>query len=129
VTLVLLAVNIVGQLGETGLDHGQPGARAVRLEGELDVGAARVVLGQPLDLPGEPEHGWLLHPFHPHLDRVAVGPAHPGRSARTQVDVRLLAEPAAQALGRGQRRPHPGRRVRQLHGPLDPVGKAHDVLQ
>src|SRR6516162_4154596 len=31
------AVGVLGQLGEPALHHGQPGARAGRLEGELDV--------------------------------------------------------------------------------------------
>src|SRR5436305_1735081 len=43
VAVVRLAVGILRQLGEAALDDGQPGARAIRLEGELDIGAARVV--------------------------------------------------------------------------------------
>ena len=44
-----LAVGVLGQLREAALDHGQPRARADRLERELDVGAARIVVGQPVD--------------------------------------------------------------------------------
>src|SRR5262249_21889968 len=81
-TVVGLAVGVVWQLREPGLDHRQPGAGTGRLEGELHVGPPRVILGQFLELPGEPEHGRCLHPFHPHLDRVPAGPPHPGGSAR-----------------------------------------------
>ena len=123
-----LAVNVLRQLGETGLDHPQPRARAGRFERELDIGAPRIVLGQPVDLPGEPEHRRLLHPLHTHVDREPVAPPHPGRPTRTKVDRRLIAEPCAQALGRGQRRPHLGRRVSDLHGPLDAIRKTHDSL-
>jgi hypothetical protein len=63
-----LAVGVLGQLREPGLDHREPRAGAGRLERELDVGAARVVVRQLFDLPGEAEHRRLLHPFHPHLD-------------------------------------------------------------
>src|SRR5215467_9627052 len=65
VSVVGLAEDLAGQLREPALGHGQPGALPGRLEGELDVGAARVVLGQPAYLPGEPEHGRLFHPLHP----------------------------------------------------------------
>src|SRR6266851_2447602 len=91
VAVVGLAVDALWHLGESGLDHRQLRARAGRLERELDVGTPRIVFGQPLDVPGETEHRRLLHPFHPHLDRVPAGPAHPGRPARAQVDRRLIA--------------------------------------
>src|SRR5581483_822319 len=55
VGVICLAVDVRRQLREAGLDHGQPGARARGLEGELDVGAARIVLGQLEDLPREAE--------------------------------------------------------------------------
>src|SRR5215469_17036906 len=42
VAVVRLAVDVLGQLGETTLDHRQPCARAGRLECELDVGPARI---------------------------------------------------------------------------------------
>src|SRR3954451_17777632 len=58
--VVLRAVGVVRELGEAGLDHGQPRSRTGRLERELDIGTARIVLGQPGDLPGEPEHGRFL---------------------------------------------------------------------
>src|SRR5205823_11259876 len=45
VAVVGLAVGVLGQLGEPALHHPQPGARPGRLEGELDIGAARIVLG------------------------------------------------------------------------------------
>src|SRR5689334_5711472 len=49
VALERLVVRVVGQLGEPGLDDSQPRARGRRLKRELDVGAARVVVGQPVD--------------------------------------------------------------------------------
>src|SRR6266545_695295 len=64
VAVVRLAVGVLWQLGETGLDDRQPCARTGRFERELDIGTARIVLGQLVDLPGEPEHRRLLHPFH-----------------------------------------------------------------
>jgi hypothetical protein len=80
-------------------------------------------------VPGEGEHGRLLDPFDPHVGDVAVVPFHAGRPARAQVDRCLLAEPAGQALGRGERRPYLGRRVSELHGPLDAIRKTHVGLQ
>src|ERR1700761_7042823 len=71
VAVVGRAVGVLGKLCETGLDHGQPRARAGRLQRELDVGTARILLGQPVDVPGEAEHPRLLHPFHPHVGGVA----------------------------------------------------------
>src|SRR5882724_10789406 len=44
VAVVRLVVRVLRQLREAGLDHGEPRARADRLERELDVGAARIVL-------------------------------------------------------------------------------------
>src|SRR4051794_32864709 len=38
-------VRLVGQLREAGLDHRQPSARRGRVEGELDIGTTRVVVG------------------------------------------------------------------------------------
>src|SRR6516162_1852590 len=67
VPAVGLAVGVLRQLREPGLDHRQPGARADGFECELDIGTARIVLRQPVDAPGEPEYPWLLHPFHAHL--------------------------------------------------------------
>ena len=55
VAVVGRAVGVVGQLGEAGLDDGQPRPRADRFERELDVGAARVIVGQTVDVPGEAE--------------------------------------------------------------------------
>src|ERR1039458_7280252 len=120
VGVVLLAADVLWQLGETGLDHSQPRARTDRFERELDIGTARIVLGQPVDLPGEPEHRRLLHPFHAHADREPVGPPHPGRPARTQVDRRLVAEPGPARVSR---------RGVEVHGPLDAIRKTHDGLQ
>src|SRR5215831_8501642 len=48
VAVVRLVVDVVRQLGETALDHLQPRARTDRLERELDVGTAWIVLGQPI---------------------------------------------------------------------------------
>src|SRR5262249_9177153 len=73
------AVGVAGQLGEPGLDYRQPGARPGGFEGELDIGPARVIVGQPEDVPGEPEHRGLLHPLDAHLGGVPAGPPHPGR--------------------------------------------------
>src|SRR5215468_12715251 len=129
IAVVGLAVNVIGQLGEPAFDNGQPGAPAGRFERELDVGPTRILLGQPIDVPGEREHRRLLHAFHPQVGRGPVGPPHPGRPARAQVDRRLVAEPGAQALGRGERRPYLARRVSELHGPLDPIRKTHDGLR
>src|SRR6266571_5872441 len=60
VAVVRLAVVVLRQLREAALDHGQPRARTGRLERELDVGTSRIVVGQPVDVPGEPEHRRLL---------------------------------------------------------------------
>src|SRR5262249_61683058 len=46
-----LVEGLVRQLGEAALDDREPGAPAVRFERELDVGAARVVVGKPVDVP------------------------------------------------------------------------------
>src|SRR5690606_16250459 len=43
------AVRLVRQLREAALDDREPRPRADRLEGELDVGTARVALGQAVD--------------------------------------------------------------------------------
>src|ERR1700761_1473974 len=93
VTVVGRAVGVLGKLREAGLDHGQPRAGAGGLQRELDVGAARIVLGQPGDVPGEAEHRQLLYPLHLHLGGVTAVKTHRGRAARAQVDLRLLAEP------------------------------------
>src|SRR5580700_8724012 len=129
VAAVSNAVGVLGKLREAGLDYGQPRTRTSRLQCELNVGAARIVLGQPVDVPGEAEHRRLLHPFHPHVGGVAVVPLHPGRAARAQVDLRLLAEPGTQSLGRGESRPYLGRRVSDLDGSLDAIRERHDCLQ
>jgi len=71
VAVVLLVVDLVWQLGEAGLDHRQPCAGADLFERELDIGPARVVLGQSVDVPGEAEHRRLRHPFHPHVGGAA----------------------------------------------------------
>src|SRR5262249_6539195 len=129
IAVVGLAVNVIGQLGEPAFDNGQPGARAGRFERELDVGPTRILLGQPIDVPGERAHRRLPHAFHPQVGRGPVGPPHPGRPARAQVDRRLVAEPGAQALRRGERRPDLARRVSELHCPRDPIRKTHDGLR
>src|SRR5881397_3051058 len=51
-----LAVAVLRQLRKAGLDHGQPGAAAGRCQRELDVGAARIVVGQAVDAPGEAKY-------------------------------------------------------------------------
>src|SRR3954469_634692 len=94
-----LLVRVVRQLREARLDHREPGAGAGRLQGELHVRPARVVLGQAVDVPGEAEHRRLLDPLDPHVGDVALGPGHPGRAAGAQVDRGLVAEPRAEALG------------------------------
>src|SRR5712691_565751 len=70
VAVVRLAVGVFRQLSEAGFDHGQPRARTDRLERELDIGAARIVIGQAVDVPGEAEHRRLLDPFDPHVGGV-----------------------------------------------------------
>jgi hypothetical protein len=48
---------------------------------------------------------------------------------RSQVDRRFVAEPGAQAFGRGLRRSHLAWWMGDLYGPLDPIGKGHESLQ
>src|SRR6185437_3375847 len=124
-----LLVLALGQLGEAGLDNGEPSAAADRFERELDVGAAWVLVGQAVDVPREAEDGRLLHPLDPHVGPVAAGPGHLGGAARTEVDRRLVAEPGAEAFGGGERGPDLGRRVSDLDGPLDSIGECHDNLR
>ncbi len=82
----------------------KPGARAGRLEPELDVGAARIAGGQAVDRPGEAEHGGRLDPLEaqrrlsPLVHVTSAAP--PGRRSIAC----FVAEPGAEALGRGQRR-------------------------
>src|SRR5260221_6932998 len=79
VAIERLAGGVLRQLGEPGLDDRQPGPRTGWFEGELDTGTARILLGQPVNGPGEPEHRRLLPPFHAHVDRGTAGPPQPGR--------------------------------------------------
>src|SRR5262252_3743626 len=76
VAAVRLLISLVVQLAESAFDDGEPGARPDRFEGELDIRAARVVIGQPVDVPGVPEDRRLLDPLDPHLGRRAVLPRH-----------------------------------------------------
>src|SRR5690606_22994471 len=115
------AVRLVRQLREGALDDREPRPRADRLEGELDVGTARVALGQAVDVPGEREQARLVDPLDAQVGRVPVAPAQPGRPAGAQVDGGLVAEPGAEALGRGDRRLHLLRRVGELDGAFDAV--------
>src|SRR5215467_13782307 len=103
------AVGVVWKLRETGLDYGQPRARTGRLQRELDVGAPRITVREPVDVPGVAENRRLLDPFHPHVGDVAAPELHRGRAAGAQVDRGFLAEPGAQALRGGERRPYLGR--------------------
>src|ERR1700712_5329183 len=48
------------ELREAGLHDVQPGPGGHRLEGELDEGAARGVVAEPVDGPGEGEDPWFL---------------------------------------------------------------------
>src|SRR5262249_20496234 len=98
-------------------------------EREFDVRAARVVVRQAVDVPGEAEHGRLLHPLDPHVGPVAAGPGHLGGAARAEVDRRLVTEPGAQAFGGGERGPDRGRWASDLDGPLDAIGECHDNLR
>jgi hypothetical protein len=113
-------VGVRRQLGEADLDHRQPGARAGRLERELDVGAARIVVGQPVDgqvnpnTVGSSTRSTRMSAVNPSVHVIRAARPGAGRSC-------LVAEPGAQALGRGERGPHRGRRVSELHGPLDPI--------
>src|SRR5512138_3908992 len=102
---VLLAV----RLSETTLYHGQPCSGVRRFEGELDVRAARVAGGQPVQAPREAEDARLLDPLDPQRRLVAARPRHPHGAARPQVDRRLMAEPTGQPFGGGDCRPHPRR--------------------
>src|SRR6476469_6559991 len=61
-----VVVAVLRQLREAGFDDGQPGAGAGRLQRELDVGTARIVVGQAIDAPGEAEDGRLFHSFDSH---------------------------------------------------------------
>ena len=124
----MLAAGVVGQLRETGLDHPQPRAGTHRFEGELDIGPARIVLGQVREPPGEPEHRRLLDPFDPHVDREPAPERHLSGPSWAQVDRRLVTEPGGQTFGRGERGPHLRRRVSEFHAPLDPVRKPHRNL-
>src|ERR1700748_1367929 len=128
VAVVGRAVGVLGQLREPGLDHGEPRARAGRLQRELNVGAARIVLRQPVNVPGEAEYCRLFHPLHPHVGGVAAVPLHPRRAAGAQVDPGLVAEPGAQPLGRGKRRPYLGRWMGDFDGPLDAIRESNDYL-
>src|SRR6476646_179344 len=47
VSVNLLPVGVLPQFGETGRDHREPRPRAGRLERELDIGPAWIVLGEP----------------------------------------------------------------------------------
>src|SRR5262249_20607248 len=104
-------------------------ARTSWLERELDIGAARIVIGQAVDVPGEAEDCRLLDPLDTHVGGMAASEGHPGGSARVQVDRRFVAEPAAQPFGGGERSPHLRRRVIDIDDPLDAIGKSHDNLQ
>src|SRR4051794_25990909 len=128
VAVVRLAVGVLRQLGEAALDHGQPRPRTGRFERELDVGAARVVVGEAVDVPGEAEDPRLLDALDADVGRGALLPLHLRRPARAQVDRRPVTEPGAQALGRGQCGPDSGRRPGDLDGPLDAVGECHEGL-
>src|SRR6478736_3939133 len=66
VAVECLAVAVVTQLREARFDDGQPGASVGRLEGELDVRAARIVIGQAVDAPRVAEDGRLLDPLDAH---------------------------------------------------------------
>src|SRR5437016_2822532 len=59
VRFVRLAPDVDGQLGEAGLRDAKQCAVAGGLQGELDVGAARVVRGQVRQAPRVGEHGRL----------------------------------------------------------------------
>src|SRR4051794_16942321 len=123
-----LAVNVVGQLSESGLDDRQSCAGRCGLQRELDIGPAYVVLGQAVNLPGETEDAWFFHSFDAHVLVVAVAEVELSRAAGAKVDGRsVVAEPRGQALGGGERRPDSCRRVRQLDRALDPIRESHDA--
>lgn len=52
VATVGTGVEVVGYLGEAGLDDSEPGSAAHRIEGEFDLGTARIVGRQAGDAPG-----------------------------------------------------------------------------
>src|ERR1700757_3870485 len=74
--LIRLAPDAGGQLGEAGLRDAKQRAGASGFQGELDVGAARVVVGQVRQSPRVGEHARLLHPLYAHLDAHAAGECH-----------------------------------------------------
>src|SRR5581483_241809 len=125
VAVVGRPTGIDGQLGEAGLDDLQSCPGMGTLEGELDIGAPRVVLGEVRDPPGEPEHPRLLDALDPHLDADAAREGHHACAPGAHVDRRMVAEPATEPLRRGEGGPHLVRWVSQDHGPLDPIRERH----
>src|SRR5262249_47202559 len=129
VALVRGAAGVVRQLGESALDHAQPGAGFRGLEGELNVGTAWVVLGQPVDVPGVREDRRWLDPLQAEVHRGAVGPRQLRCATRTQVNRRLVAEPRAESFCTRERGPHRLRWMRELDGPFDAIRKCHVNLR
>src|SRR5688500_20227093 len=80
-----VAVGVLRQLRKAALDDGEPRGRTDRFERELDVGAAWIVLGQAIDVPGETEHPLLLDPLAAHVALVATGPRHAAVATRAHV--------------------------------------------
>jgi hypothetical protein len=91
------------------------------------VGAAGVVFGKAVDRPGVAEDAGRFEALDGEGGGVATVPGELGLTADVQVDLGLVAEPGAQALGGGQCRPDPLRRVGQLNGALDSSGNAMPV--
>ncbi len=121
--LVGVAPGVAGQLGEAGLVDTQHGAVAVGLQGELDVCAARVVLGQAsgsrqvyANTVGSSTRSTRMSTgVIPPATKVMVAAAAGRRSMLAR-----SAEPPAQTVGRGERLPHLSRRAGgQGHSALD----------
>src|SRR6266511_5930642 len=109
-----LVVPGIRQLREPAFDHGQRGAVAGGLQRELHVGASRIAFGKAVDRPGVAEDARRLEALDSEGGSVAAVPGELGLATDAQVDLGAVPEPGAQALGSGQRRPDPLRRVGQL---------------
>src|SRR5262245_27436102 len=114
-----LLVTLVRQLRESAFHHGERSAGAGRLQRELDVRAPRVALGEAVEAPGVPENVRRLDALEVEGGGVTAVPAELRLAADSQVDLGGVAEPGAEPLDGGQRRPDPLRRVLELDGALD----------
>src|SRR5262249_14163100 len=109
-------VLLIGHLREAALDERERGAVGVRPQRDLDVRPAGVVVGRAVEMPGVREAVRFVDVLDPQPRDVAAVELQRGGAAWAQVDVGLVAEPGAQALGRGQRGPDDRRWVGQFEG-------------